>query len=380
MSKKLTSKEVINRIEQHFPNKFNFNLFFYKNKRTKIKLICKDCNNIIEEYLPVLLSRKEGCLYCINKIRKYYKRLTHQEFIDKIKIFHKNIIIKSIFINLKSIIECECSICNTQWKTSANNLNRGVDCPKCAYNNINNNSKEKAEIKYKKSIKEKFPYIEALEEYILARTKLKFKCNLCGNIFISDYSLLYKTSSGCPKCNSAKRMPLQKALNLLKKYHPNLILKTKNYKGICIKYKFYCSKCNKYFITSLSNLIHNRSSCPSCKRSSGERIFESYLRELNLNYIPQYIFKDCKEIRPYRFDYYIQDFNLIVEIMGDQHYKSIEYFGGLKSFEIIQKRDEIKRIYCKTHDVNYLEINYSQLNDSSYKNILNNFIAFYINN
>lgn len=68
--------------------------------------------------------------------------------------------------------------------------------------------------------------------------------------------------------------------------------------------------------------------------------------------------------------FYLTDYNLAIEYQGEQHYRPIDYFGGKEKFEVQQKRDNIKRDYCKNNNINLLEIPY-------YKNVeeeLNNFL------
>ena len=75
------------------------------------------------------------------------------------------------------------------------------------------------------------------------------------------------------------------------------------------------------------------------------------LNENNIQYNHQKIFQDCKHIRPLPFDFYLLNYNICIEYQGKQHYEPIEYFGGQKSFENQVLRDNIKKQYCKEHNI-----------------------------
>ena len=77
-----------------------------------------------------------------------------------------------------------------------------------------------------------------------------------------------------------------------------------------------------------------------------------------------------------RFDFYIKnnDIDYLIEVNGIQHYKPIDFFGGIDGFEYQKKRDEIKRNFCKKNKITLLEISYLEIKDNSYKQKIFNFI------
>ena len=81
-------------------------------------------------------------------------------------------------------------------------------------------------------------------------------------------------------------------------------------------------------------------------------------------------FYDCRDTRQLPFDFYLPDFNAVIEYNGKQHYEPIEYFGGENSFKIQQLHDEIKKDYCENNNIRFLSIPYY----SNIKEELNNFL------
>ena len=101
----------------------------------------------------------------------------------------------------------------------------------------------------------------------------------------------------------------------------------------------------------------NKSGCPICKESKGEKSIRTFLTNKNIKFIKQHTFKDCKNIKPLPFDFYLPDHNTCVEYNGEQHYKSFKFFGGYEKLVKTQKNDNLKLEYCKTNNINLVVIN-----------------------
>lgn len=62
-----------------------------------------------------------------------------------------------------------------------------------------------------------------------------------------------------------------------------------------------------------------------------------------------------------RFDIFIPDLKLAIEYHGEQHYESIDRFGGEKNLVKTQKLDSYKREMCKKSGIKLVEIKYDEL-------------------
>ena len=60
---------------------------------------------------------------------------------------------------------------------------------------------------------------------------------------------------------------------------------------------------------------------------------------------------------PLRIDIYVQEINLAIEYMREQHYR--ESFYDKNTFEKIKYNDKMKRKICKEHDVNVIDVKYT---------------------
>lgn len=126
--------------------------------------------------------------------------------------------------------------------------------------------------------------------------------------------------------------------------------------------QFYCLNCEENFESSWDKIQRLTKYCPLCNVSNGENKIQDFLIENNVLYIQQYKFDDCRNILPLPFDFAIfndkNELYCVCEFNGKQHYEPIEYFGGIKTFKTQQKRDNIKRKYCKNNNIKLVEIPY----------------------
>ena len=104
-----------------------------------------------------------------------------------------------------------------------------------------------------------------------------------------------------------------------------------------------------------------------CLNSLGEEKINNILQSLNIKFITQKTFKDLYSDKKYPlyFDFYLPDYNLVIEYQGKQHYEQAEYFGNL---EERKRRDQIKRDYCKQNNIKLVEIPYTDFDkiDNNY--------------
>lgn len=123
-----------------------------------------------------------------------------------------------------------------------------------------------------------------------------------------------------------------------------------------------CHECGKicYFPTAdlyLGNRTH--CGCKSETRSLGERTIEALLDANGIKYISQYSPEwaiNPETNRPLPYDFFLPDYNYIIEYDGEQRYVPVPYFGGEKSLIETQKRDKLKNHLCFEHNVSLIRI------------------------
>lgn len=226
-----------------------------------------------------------------------------------------------------------------------------------------------------KENKKKYKYVEG--EFLDVLTKsLTFKCLVCGCNWLTSFSLLSFAGDRCPKCAmvlSGQKASETRAIgNSLSEFFPEIANewdysrneKTPDKYAVQsnIKVWWVCKECGNPFYSRIQDRTLNQSGCPDCSSPRGEDLISYLLTSWGFacqeDFIPQARFKDCRNIKPLPFDFYLPNHNLCIEFHGGQHYFAVEYFGGDKAFKEQQKRDKIKEDYCYSNGINLLVIPY----------------------
>lgn len=111
-----------------------------------------------------------------------------------------------------------------------------------------------------------------------------------------------------------------------------------------------------------NNRVAAGSGCPFCNESGGEAIIGRILLNMHIPYSKQFRFPECKFKRTLPFDFAIHhnDKFGLIEFQGGQHYMPVKLFGGEEQYEIIKKRDKIKKEYCEKELIPLLVISYRE--------------------
>ena len=213
---------------------------------------------------------------------------------------------KEQYINRKEKIEVKCNFHNITFKISPRDLLRGRNCLLCA-----------KEIKHKKLVSSTEEFIKKAEKihgnkydyskvnYIDKLTKVIIKCNMCNNEF-EQRPDIHLRGSGCSECN---------------------------------------------------------------KESKGEKRIEEILNSKNISFERSKNFEDLKDVKYLTYDFYLPDYNLLIEYNGKQHYRgdSIFFKNAKNSFHRQLHHDWLKRKYANKNNFNYLVISYKDYNKTQEK-------------
>lgn len=194
------------------------------------------------------------------------------------------------------------------------------------------------------------------DDYHYSETNVYCTCEKNHHWKTKIYTLL--KGHGCLQCSGKKQLTQQQAEKRLKQRSNQFSFYPFIYKNIRTKITCKCNKCNNTWQTCFTHLIgNNKTGCPHCRRSRGEQNIQEFLIKNNIEYIPQKMFDGCKGKRKKLiFDFYLPKYNICVQIQGIQHFKATKRFGGIKSFQILQKYDRIKRLFCNKNKIQLLYI------------------------
>jgi len=287
------------------------------------------------------------------------KKIDKIVFINKCTEIHNKKYNYSItnYINMRLKIKVICPY-HGEFEQKAQSHILGQGCPICAteYKNKKKSLSKKDFIKKAKNIHgDKYDY--TLVKYKNSKTKIRIICPYHGEF--SQESNSHLLGNGCPSCGGVKKLNtllfIKKAKNIHgDKYDYSLV----KYKNIRTKVNIIC-KTHGMFDQIPSGHLDGKG-CHICNDSKGERKIRTLLENNNIKYIFQKRFKDCKNINPLPFDFYLPDYNLCIEYDGIQHYKSINIWGGEKEFKLRQKRDQLKNEYCEKNNIRLIRIRYNE--------------------
>lgn len=259
---------------------------------------------------------------------------------------------------------------------------RGVDlllnkygCSKCA--NVKNSNKENLLRKFKKLYPDKFQFYDFSQfEYKNNKTKSVVRCK-CKDVFGDEHGVFkirpndLLSGYGCPKCGNSFKKTTEYFIKEYKLKFPNseYDLSKVVYKSSHDKITVICPKHGEF--QPIANNFLNGSGCPHCNSNNKSRMEEKISEMLvseNISFERQKTFECLKYKRNLFLDFYCEEYNFGVEVQGEQHFKSIERFGGDEDFELRKTRDEIKLRLCND---NGIKLFYITKKDNNIEEIVN---------
>lgn len=87
--------------------------------------------------------------------------------------------------------------CGCEWEADISNRNRGTGCPRCC------GTPKKTHIQYLKELEAKKVTIKPLDPYSGGKVKIKYRCDICENCFLSRPVDVLR-GHGCPYCDNKK--------------------------------------------------------------------------------------------------------------------------------------------------------------------------------
>ena len=283
MIRRKTNEEYIQECKQ---KGYDLPIESYVNARVKIKHKCNKCGNVYLQSPDSHLVGK-GCPICGGTQRK-----TNEKYIEECKSKGYDLPIES-YVTKNVKIKHKCNKCRNIYLQSPDSHLHGRGCPKCGVNR-----------QHKALIKSTQQYIKEckqsdidlpLESYVDSKTKIKHKCNNCGNIYLQ-----------APKEHVGAR----------------------------------------------------KQGCPICSQSHGEKFIQNYLDKYNIPYIPQRKFNDLKDKALLSYDFHLPEQKVLIEYQGIQHFESVSFGSNSTDLTNQKYHDKLKREYAKKNDYTLLEPTY----------------------
>lgn len=274
-------------------------------------------------------------------------------FLKELSEVNENIEYVSGFVNMSTKAYFKCLLDGYIWDVKPSQLLQGHGCPKCAGMKLHNlySRTHKQFLEEMAQINDK---IEVLSEYYNEMTKVQCRCKIDGNVWYALPNKLLK-GEGCPECCSSTKLTHDEFCKKVKDFD---ILS--EYKSARSNIKCRCHNCNSVITVKARNLIEG-SGCPVCKESKGEQRLRRYFNDNNIDFESQKTFDNLVGVggKLLRFDFYLPEYNVLIEYQGEFHNNNIPNNFQSKSKYLRQvEHDNRKKIFSQNNGFGFIEIWY----------------------
>lgn len=229
-----------------------------------------------------------------------------------------------------------------QWFADKSHVFAGHGCPKCGIENRTRAQTYTADDFIKKAIEkhgDKYDYSRV--EYKGTEVPVEIICPIHGPFWQRPHAHSGSQKRGCPECWKQDHPSLQpkKIETFIKdakavhgdKYNYDKVVYINNKIPVIVT----CPEHGDFSVKP-NNHLSCKVGCPVCSASLPEKTIWNFLHKNNIKFIYQY----KVEYFDYRWDFYINDLNVVIEYNGEQHYKQVKYFNqeGSKARDFIKKQ------------------------------------------
>lgn len=363
-NKKCSTEDFVIKSKNIFGDLYDYSKVDYVNNKIKVEIICKEHGSFLTRP-DSHLTKKYGCKKCSSLKNGLLCR--NKNWLSDFISIHGDLYdySKVEYINNKKKVEIICKEHGSFFMKPNAHISEKQNCPRC-YRVSNTDDFIK---KSKKIHNGLYDYSEV--KYIDCRTKVELICKEHSSFFMCPKEHI-NLKQGCPKCGKISmsdkhRKEIDLLISQFIELNSYLYDYSKvEYKNNNTKIDIICKKHGSFLQTPKSHLRGD--GCPKCISSKGERKISSLLNNNNINYIIQKKYNDClsNEGNKLRFDFYLPEKNICIEYDGEQHFRPIEYFGGMDRFNKQKLNDNIKDNYCLDNNIKLIRIPFNKYNDIEY--------------
>jgi len=358
-----TNEQIYDIISKGYPT---LELLTYPNgPKEYVTVRCKKCGHEHSCKAQTLLYGSSGCPKCDHLTKPELRKFREQLYLIKVNVLHPNVEVSGEYYNQKSIMHFKNTDCAHEWDTYADSILHNSCCPICAVER-RGISQRLSNDSFVDRIKGKSPNIMLLSEYKTAKDYIDCECLVCHHKWKArGYNL--HTGFGCPNCANKRVGDSSRATQAyferrLKEAIPTAIPVGK-YINSKTPVEIECGECHKIYNGIPFNLYKGEG-CPYCNMPHGERMIRNYLDANNILYTFGKRYDGLFGPRGgnLSYDFYLKEYDALVEFQGEQHDHPVDKFGGQSQFEIQQEHDRLKREYASQYNIPLLEIWYYEIN------------------
>lgn len=324
----------------------------YEGSDHKLKIRCKD-GHVWEARPFNLINRKSWCPYCCGRGKD------NIETFKKIAIEKNGECLSTEYINCRTKLKFKCNDGHV-WETLPRTIKYSKSwCPICS-GHIKLDINEAQEIAKHNGGKCISPI------YTNANTNLLWECKH-GHIWLANINRIKNSNDWCPICSKNKKLTIEEMQKIAIERNGKCI--SEKYINSNTKLLWEC-KFGHQWMAKPRQIKNLNRWCPICNESLGERIIDGYLKRNNVLFEREKKFKNCKGKR---FDFYLPEYNILIEYDGKQHFMPVNFYGcsnekAEKTYLYSKHSDEIKNKYCLDNNIRLIRIPYTIKNIEDYLN------------
>ena len=356
MSKKLTKEEILERFKEKYGEFYDYSKMDYKGVDYAITISCPFHGDF--QKTPYNFLKGQECEYC--KRFEEMKRKAVSKYGSKFDYSKA----KKYYFDRYSKVQIKCFKHGEFNISFDEHLNKTLcGCPECGKEEGSRKKIKTTASHYtddlKKKYGDKFDYSKV--EYKGLTVPITIICKKCGKVMRRmPFSHL-----SCIDCSSKERAKTtEQFIEDAKKIHGDAFdYSLVNYINVKTQIKLICKKCGEV-INKYPNELLAGKGCRNCKIYKGERKIKLWLEHNNITYTRNKDYSKLKDTNPLSYDFYLKDYNMLIEYNGIQHYEFKPYFHKtLHDFHKQLHHDWLKRKYALKNGYKLLTIPYWEINN-----------------
>jgi very-short-patch-repair endonuclease len=221
--------------------------------------------------------------------------------------------------------------------------------------------------KVKEIIEESGEFFLLDNEFKNQLTPLKLK-HSCGHEFTRSLKDFKRGKKSCPSCSVYNGVKLtfnemQRFVASSTQREYKVVSKEQGYQNSRIsKLTIVHKTCGHTFPMTFANFKQGKR-CPHCAAKSQEskaaQLLKKLFESLKINFEEEKKFDECKNEffdSHLRFDLFLPDVKILIEIDGEQHFIPVKRFGGEQKLKETQYRDYLKNKFAIESDYRLIRI------------------------
>lgn len=286
--------------------------------------------------------------------------------------------INDLYPNSKAMVNVRCDCCGKIYKVNMKAYTKNTEhndgkcvCQKCSIQVRYDKTLDDRRKDYYRRLVEKcnennYTLVSSVEEINGNRSYIEYCCPDHGRQRMKIANFLIGRK--CPECAKEKarhkyQLTQEEILSRVSECGGKIINPSEYVNSEKDNLLFECMECGTIFSSSLAHFTqHGGRLCGSCSSSEslGEKKIRNCLESKNVEFCREKEFKDCRDIKPLPFDFYLPLYNAIIEFDGRQHFGETDFFSY--SYTKTKEHDRIKNEYCEKNNIALLRIPYWDIN------------------